>query len=65
MSFLSKRTTWSAGELWIFKWGVFTAGILAGCYLGPHLEAYKPLLWLMAVVCCLLAAYFWIKKNTR
>lgn len=65
MNFLKKTTTWTNGRLWIFKWGVFTAGILIGCYLGPYLQPYMSLLWLMSIVCCLLAAYFWISGRTH
>lgn len=63
MSFLRKKTIWAAWELWIFKWGVFTAGILCGHYLHPYLFSFLDWIWAMSVLCCLVAAYFWLTKK--
>jgi hypothetical protein len=62
MNFLRAKTTWSSWQLWIFKWGVFTAGVLVGYYFKPYLPAYLDLFWLMSIVCCVVAAFFWLDK---
>lgn len=63
MSFLKRKTTWSTGELWIFKWGVFSIGILIGGYFWSYLEPYKTLICFLSAICCLLAVYFWAIKT--
>ena len=65
MSFLKLKTVWLTGELWLFKWGVFTAGILAGYYLREYLAPYLSWLWLVSGIACFLSAYFWIAKTKR
>lgn len=63
MNFLKHKTTWIAWELWIFKWGVFTAGILGGYYLRSYIATYLDWVWAMSMLCCLIAAYFWYTKK--
>lgn len=56
------KTTWTNAELYVFKLGVFAAGILFGAYLGAYMLPYIGWFWALAVVGCFAAGYFWVQK---
>ncbi len=65
MSFLTKQTTWSNWELWLFKACVFSGGIAAGLYFYRDLKDAFVFLVPFFVLTGIWAAFAWIKKMNQ
>ena len=62
MSFLTKQTSWSNMELWLFKVCLFSGGIAAGLFFYLYIEEYFMLFLSFFIVTTIFVCYIWIKK---
>jgi hypothetical protein len=65
MNLFKLKTNWTNGELYIFKLGVFAAGILVGVYVKQFILPYLGWFWLLAIAGCVSAGYFWVSKSKK